>query len=153
MKLSFALLALAGCALSGQAFAQANCGGSGTRGTNSTLKQTLTSELSGNTVCASRNGDRWQEFHGSDGKVTDYKRGPNDPVDPSEVVGTWSVTGTATNTVVVYNYGSGGTYSYAVWRDTASGIYHFCGVANGTVSYNGNNVTNAQLQTGLSRCP
>lgn len=48
----------------------------------------------------------------------DFKKGPSDPVDPTKQVGTWSVSGTDSNTVVIYTYtdasGSSGPYSFTV---------------------------------------
>lgn len=53
----------------------------------------LQSFIRGATVCLARGADRWQEYHGPNGDLIDYKRGPNDPMDPTKKVGTWGVTG------------------------------------------------------------
>ena len=113
---------LLGClALSGHAMAAC---------TGTAINQTaLTAALSGNTVCAARTPDRWQEFHQTGGVLIDYKRGPADKIDPSEPVGTWSITGNGSNATVVYNYGAGGTFSYSV-RSNGGASYSFCGVQN-----------------------
>ncbi|MDX2367868.1 MAG: hypothetical protein QNK36_05615 [Colwellia sp.] len=83
----------------------------------------LTTLLPGKTVCASFGGEQWQELHTGAGSLIDYKKGPVDPVDPSENVGSWSVSG---NTVT-YNYGSGGSYSYRIFDN--GGTYSFCGIS------------------------
>lgn len=92
----------------------------------------LQNTLSGMTVCATRGDEQWQEQHqgSSGGALVDYKKGPSDPVDPSKEVGSWNISGTGTNAVVTYNYGSGGTYSYAV-HDNEDGTYSFCGDSTG----------------------
>ena len=55
--------------------------------------------VAGNTLCAVRGSDRWQEQHrgtGLSGALWDYKMGANHPVDPTEQVGTWSAVNGAT---------------------------------------------------------
>jgi hypothetical protein len=97
--------------------------------TGNSLNQTqLATALTGNTACAVRGNDRWQELHQSGGALIDYKRGPSDNVDPSKQVGTWSIVGTGTNARVSYNYGTGGTFTYQVFSNGGSS-YSFC---NGT---------------------
>ena len=112
------LLALGSLALSGQVVAA--CDGP------SSMNQThLANAFAGNTVCATRGTDSWQEFHQAGGALIDWKRGPNDKVDPSKEVGTWSIQGTGDNARMEYNYGSGGTYSYQVYNN-GGGSYSFC---------------------------
>jgi hypothetical protein len=94
----------------------------------------LVSTLNGKYVCAKRppNGDTWNEFHRGVGTgpfpIIDYKRGPADPVDPSEVVGTYKID--TTNNTVTYDYGSGGQYTFRVRQtpnpNPASPGYLFC---------------------------
>lgn len=110
-------LLLAGLGLSGQAFAA--CTGP------SLNQQQLSTTLTGNTVCAMRGNDRWQELHQSGGAIIDYKRGPGHAIDPSKQTGSWSLGGTGSNRTVIYNYGAGGTYSYTV-HDNGGGSYSFC---------------------------
>lgn len=94
--------------------------------TGSSLNQTqLSTLLTGNTVCAVRLTDRWQEQHVSGGNLIDYKRGPGHPVDPSESVGRWSILGSGANATVVYNYGGGGTFTFRVFA-VAGNSYSFC---------------------------
>ena len=120
LKCALSLLALAGLSTAGQAIAACPNGGGGY------LNQTqLRSAFEGKTVCASRGSDRWQEFHQAGGTLIDYKMGPNHKVDPSKTVGSWAVDGTGSNARMVYNYGSGGTYSYRV-HDNGAGSYSFC---------------------------
>ncbi|EGJ10134.1 MULTISPECIES: hypothetical protein [Rubrivivax] len=81
----------------------------------------IRAQIAGNTLCAVSGGDRWQEFHqggttNTSGALIDYKKGPNDPVDPSTPVGTWSLTDRGSNTLLVHNYGPSATYSWAVCR-------------------------------------
>lgn len=160
MKLELALLALVGCALSGQAAAQTSCAPTapttgGGRVANNAATQALTTALRNNTVCASRGGERWQEYHTLGNRVIDYKQGPNHAVDPSEDVGSWTISGSNATTTVTYNYGTGGTYSYAVFRDSNSptSFYHFCGVSGPMSQSNtGNNIVNATIRTGQVSC-
>ncbi len=81
--------------------------------------------LRDNTVCAQRGDESWQEEHHADGKLWDFKLGDDDPIDPRKQVGTWSITGTGSNTTVTYDYGSGGSYTYSVWNN-GGGSYSFC---------------------------
>jgi len=75
------------------------------------------------TACATKdNGDKWQEFHQAGGALIDYKRGPNDPVDPTKQVGTWLV---GPSSRVCYDYGSGGKYCYTV-HSIGNAKYEFC---------------------------
>jgi hypothetical protein len=78
------------------------------------------------TVCVVGGGD-WesQELHAAGGNLIDFKKGASDAVDPSEVVGSWSINGNQ----VTYNYGSGGTYSYTVSSNGGSS-YSFCGATD-----------------------
>lgn len=88
----------------------------------------LPGALTNNTVCAKSGGDSWQEYHQSGGALIDYKKGQNDPIDPTKQVGTWSIVGTGSNTRVHYDYGSGGVYEYSVHLN--GGIYTLCGVGS-----------------------
>ena len=104
----------------------------------------LTAAVSGKTVCAARTPDRWQEYHRVGGDLIDYKLGPANTIDPSEKVGTWSITANANgnNANVVYNYGAGGTFSYSV-RSNGGASYSFCGAQNFEVT----------IQSGQGACP
>lgn len=86
----------------------------------------LTTILSGNTVCAVRGKDRWQEEHHAGGVLKDYKKGPTDKIDPTKQIGTWAVSGNGANTKVTYVYTGSNTYAYEVW-DNGGGSYSFCG--------------------------
>ena len=94
----------------------------------------IVSKLGGQTVCVPSvtvNPMTWQEQHvvltATGGSLIDFKRGPSDPVDPSEPVGNWSVNTTA-NTIT-HNYGAGGSYTYTVFGKNGAGnnIVSFCG--------------------------
>lgn len=87
---------------------------------------TLRGVLAGNTVCASRGNDRWQEFHQAGGALIDYKKGPNDKVDPTKQVGTWTVTGNGAGTQLRYDYGPGANYTYKVHTIVANTSYSLC---------------------------
>lgn len=117
-SISVAGAVVLGCAcLSGQAVAA--CSG------NSLNQTQLSNLLPGNTVCASRGSDRWQELHATNFDLIDYKRGPNHPVDKSEKVGTWSIGGTGSNRTIIYNYGSGGSFAYTV-HSISGNSYSYC---------------------------
>lgn len=120
----FSLIMFGGIPLN--AAAQTACE-TGTQVTDAT-NPTLTVLLSGNTVCAQRNGDRWQEEHKTNSELWDYKKGPTDPVDPSKQLGTWAIT----DNQVTYTYtafGAPESYSFQVY-DLGNGSYNFCSVVN-----------------------
>ncbi len=101
----------------------------------------LRSVLSGNTVCAIRGAESWQELHQAGGALVDYKRGPTDRVDPSEQVGTWSI---ASNGQITYNYGPGSSYRFSV-RAIAGSSYSFCGIGTPDID--------VTVKLGGGRCP
>ena len=93
MKLIFILSALILSAAVSDAMAApaSDCGG--------TRVQNIQAALENKFVCAARvpggNNDTWSEEHGtltSGGILTEYAKGPGNPVDPRKDVGTWSVT-------------------------------------------------------------
>jgi hypothetical protein len=94
---------------------------------------TLLTSVGGRTICSpsSCTGSNcsWQEQHRSGGQLWDYKKGPSDAVDPSEQVGTWSISG---NTVT-HTYGAPPPYPYNV-KDNGDGTFSFCG-ANGEFTF------------------
>ncbi len=133
LSLLAGVLALAGFALPGQVFAA--CSGK-------MLNQTeLSKTFAGNTVCGSRGADRWQEYHRDGGALIDYKKGPNDRVDPSKQVGSWAIDGTGNGARMVHDYGNGAVYRYAVYGQ--DDIYSFCG---------GNEVNNVTVRRGQQSC-
>ncbi|HET9644986.1 MAG TPA: hypothetical protein VFP68_16895, partial [Burkholderiaceae bacterium] len=92
----------------------------------SRLNQTeLRRAFEGNTTCAVRGSERWQEQHRVGGELWDYKKGANDPLDPTTKVGNWSIVSSGNNARLVYNYGSGGSSVYDVYQNGAN--YSFCG--------------------------
>ncbi len=126
-----AVLALFGIA--GNAVAQAGpCGGFGGVKTAADI-QTL---LAGKYACVH---NQWNELHsgGASGTLTDFKKGPSDPVNPSEQVGTYTITAGsgASYDRIQYNYGSGGKFEYAIKPKpgTAAGTYSFCNISTGAV--------------------
>lgn len=102
--------------------------------------------VGGNTLCASRGGDVWQEFHSGGGDLIDYKKGLSDPVDRTEKVGTWTSTN-GESSLLTHSYTGGSSYSWAV-----------CGVGTPASSYTlvsttGGTITGATLRTGQVACP
>lgn len=100
----------------------------------------LSNLVSGNTVCATRGAERWQEQHRSGAQLWDYKKG-SDPVDPSKQVGTWVI---ASNNIT-YSYTGGPSFTYSVH---GSGPYSFCTAPNGVEVVSG-----ATFRTGITNCP
>lgn len=87
--------------------------------------------VEGRTVCGIAGNDKWQEEHKANGELWDYKKGPNDPVDPQKQVGTWSISGNA----VTYNYGPNAIYSFTVHDEgNGNGPYSFCNGGSPVVS-------------------
>ena len=92
----------------------------------------------------------WNELHTGtfSGSVTDFKKGPTDPVDPTKAVGTYAVTGVNFPLnkqgpgYVTYTYsGGGGTYDYYIYNSNGllltnttapPGTYSFCVRTAGT---------------------
>ena len=101
----------------------------------------LATLISGNTVCATLGTDQWQEQHLVSGDLWDYKKGPSDPVDPSEKVGTWGI---ASNKVT-YTYGST-SYVYSVHDEGSGASYTFC-VGGAPI------ISGAKLLVGATSCP
>ncbi len=133
--------------LSGSVQAQGSCScGPGSRVQPAATVATL---LGGKTACAMVGTERWQEFHQGNttagGNLIDYKRGPGHPTDPTATVGTWSTSGTGSSSRVIYNYGSGGVYSYEVCQNGAT--IRFCGTP-----YGGRDIAGS-LVAGQVACP
>ena len=100
--------------LAGQAVAQ-TC----PPGANAVTGTALVTLVAGQTMCAARAPDRWQEFHQgattAGGALIDWKRGAGHPTDPTETVGTWLIS----NDRLTHTYG-GTSYSWLVCRPGAS---------------------------------
>ena len=138
MKKFVLVAAMAGSLVSGQAIADCSSG--------SRLNAAAISPLlGGNTVCVPTTTIptmTWQELHvgtstSTTGALIDFKRGPGHAVDPSETVGTWTVTGTGVgNSFVTHAYsGGGGTYIYSVHGSGVVGTNHsFCSGATEIVA-------------------
>jgi hypothetical protein len=87
----------------------------------------LTALLSNNYACQGTFPHaEWNELHqgGGTGTIQDYKMGPGSATDPSQVVGTYTISGDTTGTVT-YTYTSGGVYTYNV-QLIAGSSYAFC---------------------------
>lgn len=135
MKKFVLVAAIAGSLVSGQAIAAC---------TPSTRLNAaaITALLGSNTVCVPAvtvPTMTWQELHvgAPGGALIDFKRGPGHPVDPTQTVGTWTVSGTgAGNATVTHAYsGAGGTYIYSVHGSGVVGTNHsFCAGATEIVA-------------------
>lgn len=108
--------------------AQCSCSG------NEQVKGTdLTTALQGNTVCVPNGAAwEWQEQHRAGGQLWDYKRGAGHPVDPTEQVGTWAVSGSGATTIVTHAYGSQ-SFAYRVCRAGTTSSYGFCPSSGATI--------------------
>ena len=136
MKRQIAVGILLVTGFSGGVFAAPNCA------SNSRVNgNTLTTLVSGHTVCATRGTDKWQEQHRSGAQLWDYKKGASDPVDPSKQVGTWSIGSNS----VTYSYTGGPSYTYSI-HEEGGGTYSFC--SSGSVVVSG-----ATFKQGNSSCP
>ena len=95
----------------------------------------LTTLLTGKTVCGSAGTDTWQEEHRAGGDLWDYKKGPGDPVDPEERVGTWTVSAGVGHApgVVTHAYSGGSSFTYTVFDNGGGTSYSFCGAGGNTV--------------------
>ncbi len=105
----------------------------------------VTTALQGNTVCVPKGaGWEWQEQHRTGGQLWDYKLGAGHPVDPTEQVGTWAVSGGGANTIVTHAYGSQ-SFAYTVCRVGTSTSYGFCPSSGTTIM--------ATIKAGTAGCP
>lgn len=100
----------------------------------------LTNLMVGSTACVAKVGGGWenQEQH-SAGVVTDYKKGPTDPIDPTTVIGTYAIStaGDGTSGLISYNYTAGGAFTYYILGNTSTpspraGSFDFCTSIGGT---------------------
>lgn len=73
----------------------------------------ITSLLSGRYVYGTQYDGKYFNLLHRGGVIRDYKRGPDDPMDKSADVGTYSVGQLAERSVVTYTYGSY-SYSYSI---------------------------------------
>lgn len=118
----------------------------------------LRDTFSGRQVCAVVNGEIQQELHqgttgvSTSGNVKAYKLGPASTMDPSEVVGTWSIVGTGSNRQLQYNYSGGATFAYSVCQLNATGGGTYCYV-NGGQSYTVTRLTNVLGTGDPVQCP
>jgi hypothetical protein len=127
--------------LVGQSLAQLACPAGTTRVTQ------LQQLVGGNTVCAVRGADQWQEFHqgASGGALIDFKKGPTDPVDPTATVGTWSAQNGA-NSSLTHTYTDGSSFAWLVCQVTPT-TYTFVSLGGaGTI-------TGATIRVGQGACP
>jgi hypothetical protein len=87
----------------------------------------VTALVVGKTACYPVGGPPWEnQEYLAGGTITDYKKGPSDPVDPQKVVGGYTINGDGS---VTYTYGTAPSFTYVVWgpSDTgAVGLYDFC---------------------------
>ena len=116
------------------------------------VEPALTTLLAGKTVCAALGAETWQEYHAgataAGGALSDWKRGPGHPVDPTKVVGRWSVVDVPDaleRSLVKYQYSGGSVYLYSVCQANTS--VSFCGAP-----YGGRNITGATLRAGQVSC-
>ena len=108
---------------------------------------TLEGILNGRLACGEEIGgtDQWQEEHRPGGELFELARGPNHPVDPSRVVGTWSAEPETSDPdgpeLVCYNY-SGQEFCFGLYGDI-DGEVTYCTVE-------GVAVATATLESGAS---
>ena len=144
MKLHLLIGAVALAMVGAEAMAQC------ATGTRVSQQGQLNNLLNGNTVCAARGADKWQEQHRAGGQLWDYKRGAGDLIDPTRQVGTWAISGTGNDRTVTHTYNQFGTttqtYEFQVWN-AGGGLYNFCGVGGAS------DVTGATILPGSVGCP
>ncbi|MHB8494806.1 MAG: hypothetical protein ACYC9Z_04320 [Casimicrobiaceae bacterium] len=127
------IVAIAMSGIANYAFA-ATCG---TGGQNESAAD-IQALLVGRYACV-HGGSGWNEIlaGGTSGTVTEYAKGPSDPVDPSQQVATYTIsTGSGSNPdFITYNYGTGGSFSYAInpKNSTGTGTYNFCNIGTGAI--------------------
>jgi hypothetical protein len=93
------------------------------------LKDVIKNKL----VCgtAITGNDKWQEEHRPNGDLWERAKGPEDPVDPSHLVGTWHIenrggtTGNERDDWVCYEYSGGDTFCFRLY-EIGEDKYSFC---------------------------
>lgn len=79
-------------------------------------------------VCVGAGADVVSNELHTGGSIIDYKKGPNDPIDPSSLVGSYTVVHSDNGGIISYTYLSGGEiYSYHV-QAAGGNHYDFCPV-------------------------
>ena len=127
----------------GHATAQVACPAGSTRVVN------VGNLVAGNTLCAVRGSDKWQEQHrgtGLGGPLWDYKMGANHPVDPTEQVGRWSAQN-GENSLLTHNYIGGSNFSWLVCQVGTTSTYTL--ISTGTAG----TITGATVLAGQTSCP
>jgi hypothetical protein len=145
-KIGLLLSTAATLTMLGANVAHAVCAAPATQLNSSGGPNSLSTALSGNTVCVGSSGN-WanQEWHSGSGSgpLVDWKKG-NDPVDPTKQIGTWAISGSGPSTIVTYSYTGGSSFSFTVWRQT-TGTLDFCTGSTPVVS-------GAKVQAGQGPC-
>ena len=81
-------------------------------------------------------------------ELWDYKLGPNDPRDPTALVGSWEIITEGDLSAVRYTY-AGGSYNYTVHGSGIVGQTHsFCGSFDGGID-----ILDALMLPGQVACP
>ena len=111
----------------------------------------FTNFISGNTICAARGSDRWQEQHRAGNQLWDYKQGSPHPTDPTTQVGTWSASN-GSNVTVTHTYSVSGSYTWAVCRNTTAGEASTYTLVS-TSGNGGAPIGNVRILTGSVACP
>lgn len=114
--------------------------------TGTTEESDVQTFVAGKTLCATiPGGDRWQEYHSGagGGPLIDFKKGAGDAVDPTETVGTWSVT---SNNLLTHTYSASLSYAWRVCRVGSSSVFTLVSSTAGTI-------TGATFQAGSGPCP
>ena len=87
----------------------------------------IASLLVGNTACYPVASPYTNQEYLSGGNITDYKKGPSDPIDPSKVIGTYVIdSGQGGEIVYTYTGSPNLSFTYTVWGPVATGEYDFC---------------------------
>ena len=86
----------------------------------------IQSLLVGNTACYPVIAPYTNQEYLSGGNITDYKKGPSDPIDPSKVIGTYTIDNTNNTITYTYTGSPNSVFTYTVWGPVVSGEYDFC---------------------------
>lgn len=135
-------MSVAAAMLSSAAMAQLACPA------NTIRVQTLSTVVSGKTMCAASGGDRWQEWHNGTGAgpLVDYKQGPGHAVDPTGPVGTW-VAVDGPNSLLMHTYSGAGTFAWIVCANSTNTLYTLVSDSGAPT------ITGVTLRPGLIACP
>jgi hypothetical protein len=129
-QVRYVLAMLVAAAIPGQASAVCVASGSYVQLAAVNIKNLLAPASGSSIACVGTSGNYTNQEvlqNSLTGNITDYKKGPSDPIDPSKVIGTYTITSGPPGQIA-YSYAGGPIEVYEVYGTVpvTSGSYDFC---------------------------